>query len=113
MDEITLKDVCQYGQIDALSDAARDKMLKAPQTFQDFLNEALMEEYNPSLCRCAAGLKDNGFTKIEAIEVIRKTKGHREPVGNEIERAVDLIYGAASSEPVKKSPWSVFKTPIA
>ena len=103
IEELTLDDVCQYKQIDKLSDSTRSKMLEAPQSLHLFLNDALMSEYNNNLCGCARGLHDNGFTASEAVEVIYKTPGHREPIGNEVEHAVETIYSSAGN--VTKTQW--------
>ncbi len=112
IDEITIEDACQYNQLHKLQGDTRAKMVDASQSLHLYLNDALNESYNSNLCKISRRLQAEGFTDTEAVKVIYSINGHRDPVGNEIERAVDLIYESASGEPVKSSDWPVFETPI-
>ena len=110
--EITIEDACRYNQLNKLQGDTRAKMVNASQSLHIFLNDALNESYNSNLCKISRRLQAEGFTDTEATKVIYSINGHRDPVGNEIERAVDLIYGSVSGEPVKTSNWPVFESPL-
>ena len=112
INEITIEDACQYNQLHKLQGETRSKMVDASQSLHLYLNDALSESYNSNLCKISRRLQAEGFTDTEATKVIYSINGHRDPVGNEIERAVDLIYGSESGEPVKTSEWPVFETPL-
>lgn len=108
INEITIEDACQYNQLHKLQGETRSKMVDASQSLHLYLNDALSDSYNSNLCKISRRLQAEGFTDTEATKVIYSINGHRDPVGNEIERAVDLIYGSESGEPVKTSEWPVF-----
>ena len=112
IDEITIEDACQYNQLRKLQGDTRSKMVDASRSLHLYLNDALNESYNSNLCKISRRLQAEGFNDAEAVKVIYSINGHRDPVGNEIERAVDLVYGSASGEPVKTSKWPVFETPL-
>lgn len=102
-ENITIEDACQYKQISKLQGDIKAKMIAAPQSLHLHLNDALMSEYNNNLCGCARGLRKNGFTESEAVHVIYKTPGHREPIGNEIENAVSTVYSSEAG--ATKTQW--------
>jgi hypothetical protein len=110
--KLKFEDVCEFDNINKLTGETKKKMLKASARLQGKLNNALDTIYNNNLCKVSRYLQSEGFTDTEAIAVIYAIDGHRDPVGNEIERAVDLIYGSAPGEPVKSSDWPVFETPL-
>ena len=110
--KLKFEDVCEFDNINKLTGETKKKMLKASARLQGKLNNALDTTYNNNLCKVSRYLQSEGFTDTEAIAVIYAIDGHRDPVGNEIERAVDLIYGSAPGEPVKSSDWPVFETPL-
>jgi len=110
--KLKFEDVCEFDNINKLTCETKKKMLKASARLQSKLNNALDISYNNNLCKVSRYLQSEGFSATEAIEVIHNISGHRDPVGNEIERAVDLIYGSTPGEPVKSSDWPVFETPL-
>ena len=110
--KLKFEDVCEFDNINKLTGETKKKMLKASARLQSKLNNALDTVYNNNLCKVSRYLQSEGFTDTEAIAVIYAIDGHRDPVGNEIERAVDLIYGSTPGEPVKSSDWPVFETPL-
>lgn len=106
--ELDLTDVCKFKGIDKLKGETRDKMLKAPSLLQKKVGDALSESFNPNLCKVARLLQVDGFSSSQAVEVIYAIDGHRDPIGDEIERAVSLVYNS-SEAPAKRSEWSVFE----
>ena len=84
-------------------------MVNAPQPLQRYLNKALMDEFNSNLFGVCAGLLDNKFSAEQAIEVIYNMPAHREPRGNEIERAVGKIFDAELSGESTDSAWPLPK----
>lgn len=110
--EIGLEDVCDFKNYNKLTDTTKKKMLEVSSNIQKYLSTALTENFNGNLCGASRALQDSGFTIKEAAEVLYKTDAHREPVGNEIERALDLIYGTGSDTPIKRSDWNIFETDI-
>ena len=97
LDEITIEDACQYNQLRKLQGDTRSKMVDASRSLHLYLNDALNESYNSNLCKISRRLQAEGFNDAEAVKVIYSINGHRDPVGNEVERAVDLVYGSAST----------------
>jgi len=109
MTNLTLEDACKFECLDKLEPETKKVMVNAPQSFQSYLNTALMEEFNTSLFGISAGLFNNNFTAEQAIEVIYNMPAHREPNGNEIERAVNKIFNESIDGEHTESAWPLPK----
>lgn len=104
--EISLEDVCAFKG--TLKPETMSRMVQAPSSTHEYLNTALMENFNSSLCGAARVLQSAEFTPAQAVEVLYAAPAHREAVSGEIERAVRLVYGSEVGAPVKRSEWKVF-----
>ena len=109
MNNITIRDACKFEHLNKLKPETQKVMVNAPQSLQSYLNRALIDDFNPNLFGVCAGLLDNKFTAEQAIEVIYKMPAHREPIGNEIERAVSRIFDAELSGDSTDSAWPLPK----
>ena len=112
MDNRLLESVCEFKNINKLTDETRKRMLEVSSSIQKYLSTALMENLNSSLCGASRALQDSGFTIKQAAEVLYKTDAHRDIVNGEVERALDLIYGSKSDAPIKRSDWRLFEANI-
>ena len=102
-DEISEADIAKTPLSECFDPALREKFNNAPGYVHGHLKTALLDQYNPGLMGCARMLEQNGFTEDEAVTIIYATPGHRAPVGNEIEKAVCVIF---NTDPENDSiPW--------
>jgi hypothetical protein len=104
-DDELLRAVCKFKNLEELKPATQKVMVEASGSLQSYLNKALADEFNSNLFGVCAGLLDNGFTAEQAVEVIYAMPAHREPKGNEIERAVGKIYDANVNGGATESAW--------
>ena len=112
MDNITLGDACKFEQLNELEPETQEVMVNAPQELHLYLNRALMESFNPKLLKVSHGLRKAGFSAEQAIEVIYTMPAHREPKGNEIERAVSNAYDAEQGGKINRSDWPEVEVPL-
>jgi hypothetical protein len=96
---------CSFQRINKLKPETKEVMLQANGSFQSYLNKALTKALNTNLMGVCAGLQDNGFTSIQAVEVIYAMPSHREPVGDEVERAVSKVYSTEVDAEITPSPF--------
>jgi hypothetical protein len=94
---------CSFQRINRLKPETKEVMLQANGSFQNYLNKALTEALNTKLMGVCAGLQDNGFTSTQAVEVIYAMDSHREPVGDEVERAVNKVYSTEVDSEITQS----------